>query len=950
MYFGRCRSPRSPRAEVLPAILAALVPAFNGRSDMTAWHLAPTAGGRPAAGEVRLWTPEAGNPMPEGGAAWRLAGQPGKDAGPDDPYLDMEPSPTGTPPGWSLPGTSLRYTGNVLVAKAADKTAHRGPVAAIRFATDSPGWVRVVLSGTLKVQIPQAGRAEAEVLVMEHGKALGRVASFATVVGGEAVAPVELDRTVELPVDGALVVRLRTVNPGAASADHSWLRLDRFDVTPAEKPGTPAALLPVETPKPAGPRKVPPRFTRVPLLPMAPAEDACLLRKDGPAVAEPDADWVVDSFESATPAYRFVDLRGTPSVTVNVRDGIAAVGGRSLNVQMGVPAQEGYHESGLVWSFEPPVDLTRFEGISVKYRAHDPGFRSFFLIAETPGGILGRATLEPDPGLAGEWQTVAAPARFAWYHEGAALAQGQSLDLTQVRSLRFRLYNGNKEPYGFDLDALGFVRQRNAYAGPQVTLAPNGSGVLTNAQPFTVLARCAGTPLATDAEVLFATVSFAGETNWLGKIALPAGTSNVEVPLEVPNPGAGFWYLSGLLRTAGQAVFQTTRGLASIIPMAAEDAVPNADSIFGVWVGGNPGEIGAKWKRDYVWGNRVKRDAEGRMFVKPERPGVVAPAYPENLHSILHFTYIPQWLSSKPEDKNFGKFPPRDWDAYGQYLEAVVQETKAKGYRLYEMWNEPNPWAYWMGTEEEVVKLAEVTYKAVKKVQPEARVMGPCPFGFTFDFLEGFFQRGGGRWIDDVVLHTYTPIPADDHFLPGLRKLREMMERHGLGDRHVYITEMGYATPAVSERDTASNLVRVYAYALSEDVKLVVWHMLQALDDKGDPGYALKHKNGEPRPAYAAYATLTRVLEFARYKGPVADLSSEGQRGFDFDKRGTLVRMVWDKSVPRGATTPYRTSLGGARKARVIDLMGMASEHEADADGHFVFPLGTDAIYVVAVP
>lgn len=921
----------APATITKAAIVAGMVLSSLGAEMGSIWTLPSSEG---ADGEA--WTAEQGNPRRMNGATWVLLGQPVKNAGVDDPYSPMEVSDKG----WKLPGADYcRYSARTLVSKTADKTPQKGPASAISFAPPSPGWYRVILEGTLKVQIPQAGRGEAILYVLSGAKAKGIVTTFSAGMEDPQEVPVSLDRIVELDAKGRLLLRLQTINSGSASADNSWLKIKTLTIQASQKPEKPELLLPVALPE-LPKVKTPTLFTKLPLEPMSGIENLCLRRKDGPVMEEQNADFVLDSFETPEPKFEFVDLRGTPAVQVKVRDGIAAEGGRSLNVFMGVVDKPtGYHESGLVWKFDKPMDLTPFTGITLKYRAQDNAFHSFLLIAGLPGGVLAQALFEPDPGLAGTWQTVTIPARFGLYHEGAKLKPGEALDLSKVSNLRFRLFNGNKEPYAFDLDAIGFIKKRADYQGPRVDLILEGRQVYTNAEPFSLHARVVGTPLPEASELVLATVDFFGVTNWLGRVKIPANTTDIDTQFTVPNSGAGYWYLTGLLRSRNHDLFQATRGLGSVIPLAPEDAMKNDKSIFGAWVGGNNTEIGAKWKRDYVWGNKMKIDEKGH--ITGHMPGV-----PAGLDSILHFTYIPQWLSSKPDDANFGKYPPRDWDAYGRYLEEVTKQTKANGFTLYEMWNEPNPYAYWLGSEADVVKIAEVTYKAVKKIQPDAKVLGPCPYGFTFDFIETFFKNGGTNWIDDVVLHTYTPIPADDYFLPGIRKLKELMTQYGLGDRSIYITEMGYSTPAVSERDMASNLVRVYVYGLSEHVKLIIWHMLQALDDKGDPGYALKLKNGMPRPAYVAYAAMTRVLEFADYQGVAPGLTG-GQRGFDFVKRGATIRVAWDKSVVRGAKTSYTLKTEG-ESLRIIDLMGFESTIAPDGNGNCTVELGTDPVYLIS--
>ena len=250
---------------------------------------------------------------------------------------------------------------------------------------------------------------------------------------------------------------------------------------------------------------------------------------------------------------------------------------------------------------------------------------------------------------------------------------------------------------------------------------------------------------------------------------------------------------------------------------------------------------------------------------------------------------------------------------------------------------------------ESVVKLHEVTYKAIKEVQPDAIVLGPCPFTFKWDFLEKFFELGGGKWIDQVVTHTYDSRPPDVNFPSNLRKLRALLKRHGLGDRDVYITEMGYSTPRVTEHQQAQYLVRSFAYARSQRVKVFLWHMLwdwQGVRDPqhyvGDPGHAIKRFDHSPRPAWVAYATMTRLLERAKYVGPVASLAPT-QRGFEFRKRGQRIRVLWDTG-----DTPTKLMLREAAPEIVVaDIVGRERVVRPGPDGAYELTLNGDPAYVV---
>ena len=106
-----------------------------------------------------------------------------------------------------------------------------------------------------------------------------------------------------------------------------------------------------------------------------------------------------------------------------------------------------------------------------------------------------------------------------------------------------------------------------------------------------------------------------------------------------------------------------------------------------------------------------------------------------------------------------------------------------------------------------------------------------------------------------------------------------------------------------------------------------------------DPGMAILRHDHTPRPSYVAYATMTRVLERAKYLGTVEGMS-ETQRGFRFEKRGKIIRVLWDT---RGAS---RLTLEVNSPAALINLVGGSSMLKP-AEGKLIVPLSLDPVYVI---
>ena len=678
----------------------------------------------------------------------------------------------------------------------------------------------------------------------------------------------------------------------------------------------------------------------------------------GPIVQQQSADHILDSFEAASPMYK-ARARGKASFELSYRSGIARHGSRSLLVEMKPSGEKGRHSLLVHWRFDPPVDLSAYDGVSLWLQGHEdppPNIRPVLFEAGGASYWWKDAVLEPRK--QGQWQLVELPfAKWTWSWEAKKDENGK-LDLAQIRELRFEIRAFEDRPLILGIDGLGVYNPRPPHTGPTLWLksadkARKGS-VRAPGQDYTIVAEVRQLAPGQRADVELVGTDYWGARKLekaLSFVGAPGGKAQRQ-KVTFPNDGPGYVELVGTVRCGGRPVYRAETGVGCIQPMDPLDAQPNKDSIFGIWVGGEGDAIGAKWTRLMLRIKSVTKVDGKYQLQGGGPPGVPRPKWgwgENSMNRIVCFVEMAKWLSSQPDRADFQKWSPTSWDEYANIIKWVVGGTSRAGIRHYEVWNEPVPYAYWMGPMESVVKLHEVTYKAIKSVQPDAVVLGPCPYTFKWDFLEQFFTLGGGKWIDQVVVHTYDSQPPDVNFVDNLRKLRKTLAQFGLGDRDIYITEMGYGTPNATEREQARNMVRAFVYALSERVRVFIWHMLwdwQGVRDPknyiGDPGYAIQRFDKSPRPAYIAYATMARVLERAEYLGPVKGLSAT-QRGFAFSKRGQRIRVLWDTG-----DEPTRLRLQGpSEEALLVNMMGAERKVRPVEARQYELTLAADPVYLL---
>ncbi|WPL11552.1 hypothetical protein [Thiorhodovibrio litoralis] len=419
-------------------------------------------------------------------------------------------------------------------------------------------------------------------------------------------------------------------------------------------------------------------------------------------------------------------------------------------------------------------------------------------------------------------------------------------------------------------------------------------------------------------------------------------TSPIQVVLTGRQPN--YVDIDAVLSIDRKPRYRAERAAAWLRPQSSVEQETNGRSIFGLWSGGGVWDVGARWSRMGLPGSDVER-IDGQYVVRREKPGVYEPKPDARVAWTFYFSAMPKWLSSEPNRPDWQKWPPTDWEEYGKFVEFIARGAYQGGVKHFEVWNEPVPYASWMGSIESVVKLHEVTYAAIKRIATDTVVLGPCPYSFEWDFLEEFFELEGSKYIDDVLIHAYGEDP-DLKFVDNLRRLRSMMDKHGLKENAIWITEKGYSTPPYTEREQARNLVKSYIYALSEDIRLLTWHM--QWDYSGEEGsvysaFAILRHDNTPRPAYSAFNTMTGVLTGAEFVAPMSGLT-ESQRGFTFRNENEVVRVLWS-----AGETSVLSVESSASTARLIDILGAEKSLVPKSNGAYEVELNGDPLYMVTI-
>jgi hypothetical protein len=353
--------------------------------------------------------------------------------------------------------------------------------------------------------------------------------------------------------------------------------------------------------------------------------------------------------------------------------------------------------------------------------------------------------------------------------------------------------------------------------------------------------------------------------------------------------------------------------------------------------------MGAVWIRDEIsWGGCERKKGEFRFDEYADR--YMAAAGKLGIRPLIIFDY-----GNDLYDKGDSPRTPEAIAAFTEYCRQLMRRYEAVC-RDWEIWNEPNIF-FWRPKPnvEDYTSLMKAVYPATKQANPKATIVGVCTAGTDLKFVEGVLERGGGKAMDAISVHPYRyprPPEAPKDFLDEMNRLKALLDKHGAGHLKVWLTEYGYPTQldqrGVSQWRSGALLVRTSLLALSLPfVERLFIYDFQ--DDGVDPLYneanfGVIRFDGSPKPAYAAHATMARMLfrkRFARSL-PLAD----SVHALEFTGEEGTVLAAWTSKEPATLVLPTT-----ARRVTVTDLMGNETVVPASAS-RITLPLTEEPLFL----
>lgn len=289
-------------------------------------------------------------------------------------------------------------------------------------------------------------------------------------------------------------------------------------------------------------------------------------------------------------------------------------------------------------------------------------------------------------------------------------------------------------------------------------------------------------------------------------------------------------------------------------------------------------------------GGKVLRVAFGWDAMEPERgrydwsfwDDFVRRAERSGVELIPYVCYTPRWAARDKGD-DFWRSPPTEVGDFALFMRAIVARY-GRTIRSWELWNEPDNRAYWLGDAREFAALVRAGSAAVRSADPRAKVV-LGGIATELSFLEALFEREKiAPAVDVVNLHSYfetwhpDPIESLPEFVAGAA---EIVREHGENEP-LWMAETGYSSVGgraeVSEvyrarfigehtpRAQAEALVRTFVLGLAtRQLDTIAWYRINDLParqdvigDDNNRHLGVLAVHGREKPAARAFAELAR--------------------------------------------------------------------------------------------
>jgi hypothetical protein len=341
---------------------------------------------------------------------------------------------------------------------------------------------------------------------------------------------------------------------------------------------------------------------------------------------------------------------------------------------------------------------------------------------------------------------------------------------------------------------------------------------------------------------------------------------------------------------------------------------------------------------------------------------VVRRAEERGIRLIPYVAYTPAW-STKGNPADTWRQPPADPRQFEAVMEQLSRHYRGR-IRSWELWNEPDNPAYWLGTAAEYGTLLVRGAAGVRRGDPSAQVVFGGLAGKVAFLADVLGRPGVPAAVDVVNVHAYFETWNSEPIEQLTGYLDEVAAVVGrIGVRPIWLAEVGYSdhrqgavvSPGYRaffayEHTLAFGpvaLARTLTLALaSPHVALAAWYEIkdpiaaaEVIGDDNNRHLGVAFADRRPKPALATLGFFGRTFQRGyRSLDPLArrapDDRSIEAHGFLFDD-GTALVVAWIPTNPAGVNRPPGEGTAVDQRRAAIEL-GLPCRSDATAESREV--------------
>lgn len=223
---------------------------------------------------------------------------------------------------------------------------------------------------------------------------------------------------------------------------------------------------------------------------------------------------------------------------------------------------------------------------------------------------------------------------------------------------------------------------------------------------------------------------------------------------------------------------------------------------------------------------------------------------------------IPRWANDGQGSQKPG--PAHHWI---RFVEAVAQRYLGL-LHYYGIDNEPNRFiSATMYRRQLLAPAAQI----IRQFDPQAKICGPelSTEGDWRGWLRELMEQTGPQFLDVVTVHSYQKTGREvlkhvvgpqslKMWLTWQQPVREILRQVGLGNKPLWLTEVGWNTAEVSEAEQASYYDQLLE-GMQAEVPIDVLMCYQHVDEPHPTWWGILHEDLTPKPAYAVIQRYLRT-------------------------------------------------------------------------------------------